>query len=262
MITFIKKKILSICKYFGYELKVIAKYSVSRPIQPDNILKEHLEIINKNTMVNYEGLISLYDQVKYIEENNIIGDFVECGVWKGGCVGLMALANKRFGRKYRKLHLFDSFQGIPEPVEGIDGDLALNQANEWSDGGKTGRMRPLPGFYDNYGGVGTLQDNKDLLEKIIGFPRKHIQYHSGWFNETIPPNKIESIALLRLDSDWYESTKICLDSLVSKVVENGFIIIDDYGTYDGCKKAVDEYFSNRYYFHRVNQDIIYLVKKS
>ena len=63
-----------------------------------------------------------------------------------------------------------------------------------------------------------------------------------------------------MDSDWYESTKICLDFLVSKVVENGFIIIDDYGTYDGCKKAVDEYFSNQYYFHRVNQDIIYLVK--
>jgi hypothetical protein len=77
MITFIKKVILSVYNYFGYELKVIDKYSVARPIQPDNILKEHLEIINHNTMVNYEGLISLYDQVKYLEENNISGDFVE-----------------------------------------------------------------------------------------------------------------------------------------------------------------------------------------
>jgi len=261
MKTFIKNIIKRIFNYYGYKIEVVEKYSVARPIQPDNILEKHLEIINTHTMVTYEGLISLYDQVKYLEENNISGDFVECGVWKGGCVGLMALANIRFGGKHRNLHLFDSFQGIPEPKEGIDGDLALKQSIEWSDGGKSGKMRPLHGFYDKFGGVGTLQENKVLLEKKIGYPQNQIQYHRGWFNETIPNSKIESIALLRLDSDWYEGTKICLENLVSKVVKNGFIIIDDYGTYDGCKKGVDEYFSNQYYFHRVNQDIIYLVKK-
>ena len=259
MINFIKKLIHKIFDHYGYKIELAEIYYVARPVQPDDILKKHLEIINTNTMVSIEGLISLYDQIKYLEENNISGDFVECGVWKGGCVGLMALANKRFGKKNRNLHLFDSFEDIPEPQEGIDGDLAIKQSMEWSDGGKSGEMRPLHGFYDIFGGHGTLQDCKELIEGKIEYPSNLIKYNTGWFNETIPNNEIQSIALLRLDSDWYESTKMCLEYLESKVVKNGFIIIDDYGTYDGCKKAVDEYFPN-YFFHRVNQDIIYLVK--
>jgi len=259
MINLLKKTIKKIFNHYGYKIELVEKYSVARPIQPDDILKKHLEIVNPYTMVNFEGLVSLYDQVKYLEENNINGDFVECGVWKGGCVGLMALANKRFGKKYRNLHLFDSFQDMPEPQEGIDGDLAISQSMEWSHGGKSGKIEPLHGFYDTLGGPGTLQDCKELIEGKIKYTSNLIKYNVGWFNETLPNNEIQSIALLRLDSDWYQSTKMCLQYLESKVVKNGFIIIDDYGTYDGCKKAVDEYFPN-YFFHRVSQDIVYLVK--
>ena len=260
MIKIIKKSIILLLNKCGYKLKKIGEYDVLRPIQPDEGLKKHLAIIKSNTMVTTEGLISLYDQVRYLEKSGIKGDYVECGVWKGGCVALMALANQRYGTAPRTLHLFDSFEGIPEPDDTIDGDLALTQASLWSDGGMSGQMRALPGFYDTFGGVGTLQDNKNLLEETICYPKEKINYHVGWFNETLPINKITSIALLRLDGDWYESTKTCLECLVNKVVKNGIIIIDDYGTYDGCKKAVDEYFHDNTYFHRVNQDIIYIVK--
>lgn len=260
MLKLIKKIINFFIIKNGYLLKKAGEHDVLRPIQPDNILSKHLNKIKANTMVATEGLISLYDQVKYLEENKIKGDFVECGVWKGGCIGLMALANQRYSKIPRKLHLFDSFEGIPEPDVSIDGELALKQAREWSDGGTSGKMRALPGFYDTFGGIGTIQDNKKLLEDMISYPKDKINYHMGWFKDTLPLNEIESISLLRLDGDWHESTKICLEHLVGKVVKNGFIIIDDYGTYDGCKKAVDEYFLNQYYFHRVNQDIIYIVK--
>ena len=247
-----------ILSHYNYEINIKNQFKVAWPIQPDEIFINHFELIKTNTMVNTEGLVSLYDQVCYLEKKNIQGAFVECGTWKGGCAGLMALGNMEFGSERRKIHLFDSFEGIPEPQEGVDGSLAIKQSEEWSDGGKSGGMRSLPGYYDNFGGVGTLSDNKKLMEEIVCYPAEYIKYQKGWFTDTIPKNKIEKISLLRIDADWYASTKICLDYLAKLVVKNGFIIIDDYGAYDGCKKAVDEYFKGKHYFHRVNQDIMYV----
>lgn len=204
-------------------------------------------------MVSFEKLVPLYQQVVYCERNDIRGAFVECGVWKGGCVGLMALANLRHGAEHRALHLFDSFCGIPEPDEDKDGAAAVAFARGAGAGTK-GALKAIP---DQYGGVGTLEINRDLLASL-GYPAEKLHFHEGWFQDTVPRDAIGigPIAILRLDGDWYDSTKICLDHLVKSVVAGGFVIIDDYGAYDGCRRAVDEFLAalpRRPYLHHLDR---------
>ena len=123
----------------------------------------------------------------------------------------------------------------------------------------------MVGFYDDVGGHGTLQACQELLEQKIGYAPSLIEFHTGWFQDTVPTQaaKIGPIAVLRLDGDWYASTKVCLDHMYDQVSDGGFIIIDDYGTYDGCRLAVDEFFSSRQshpFLNRVDASCYYLIK--
>ena len=221
----------------------------SRAENSNREVESYSEIVNdignirSHTMLTHPRLVSLHQQVQSCEKRNIPGAFVECGTWKGGAVGLMALSNLRYSATRRMLHLFDSFEGIPEPNGAIDGSLAIEQVMS-VHGGLEGQLVAVKGFYEKFGGsVGTLEDNRCLLENKIGYPAEFIRYHQGWFQDTVPTAAtiIGPIAILRLDGDWYASTKVCLDHLYPKVVFGGFVIVDDYGTYDGCRKAVDEY---------------------
>jgi O-methyltransferase len=231
---------------------------------------EQIKIVRKNTMMPYVNLVSLYEQVVYVEQRQIEGDFVECGVWKGGSVGLMALANLKHAGKRRTLHLFDIFDDICEPDPAIDGELAVKEAKEFT-GNKSmnvsGKLKPMVGFYDQFGGKGTLEENRSLLEEVIKYDKKKIFYHKGWFQDIVPvaKNEINKIAILRLDGDYYASTKVCLDNLYEKVVPSGLIIIDDYGTYEGCKKAVDEFREKnniKSFLHYSNSDCRYWFKNN
>ncbi len=207
---------------------------------------ESIRVIRKYTMVPYVNLVTLFELTKYCEENQIEGDYVECGVWKGGCVGLMALTNLKYGGESRRtLHLFDAFDDICEPDPVMDGQKAVDDIYYYTKkkGELSGKLEPVKGFYDPLGGHGTVVGNKQLLEGLIKYPSEKIRYHVGWFQDTLPKSKdtIQKIAILRLDGDWYESTKICINALFDKVVEGGVIIVDDYGTYEGCKKAITEF---------------------
>ena len=219
-----------------------------------------------STMVPIRRLITLYQQVRYCEEAAIPGSFVECGVWKGGSVGLMALANLQHGRQRRPLHLFDAFQDICEPDAKVDGSRALDDVRRFAPGGGTGgTLQPLTGFYDQFGGPGTLDGNRELLERRIGYDPAMIHYHVGWFQDTVPRDAAAcgEIALLRLDGDWHASTKICLEHLYERVVPRGVVIIDDYGTYEGCRKAVDDYLSMKgikVLLNHVDADCRYWIK--
>jgi O-methyltransferase len=243
---------LNIEEKLGYELEAEAT--------------EYIKIIRRNTMLSKRRLVTLYQQVVYLENNSIEGAFVECGVWKGGAVGLIALASLRHGgHTKRELHLFDSFEEICEP-EDIDGERALRDVRELmgAPGVNNGRLVPLRGIYDKFGGPGTLDENKDLLENVIRYPSELIHYHKGWFQATLPVNHVHigRIALLRLDGDWYASTKVCLDYLFDKVVKGGVVIFDDYGTYEGCKLAVDEFLKARgvsCFLHSIDADARYLI---
>ena len=201
------------------------------------------QIVRSNTMLPDARLRSLYEQTRFCNAKAIEGAFVECGVWKGGAVGLMALASKRDGAP-RALHLFDSFTDICEPDATVDGRRALEEAGDISNAG--GKLKPIEGFYNEVGGHGTLADCKSLIENRIGYAPDLVHYHVGWFQDTMPlaASTIGPIAVLRIDGDWYSSTKVCLDELFDLVVPSGFVIIDDYGTYEGCKLAVDEFLEN------------------
>ena len=256
-----------LANFFGYNLtriRTVSKKSYSSDLGEE--LEEMIEVVKNNTMLQRDVLLSLYHQALFCEKQSIEGDFVECGVWKGGAVGLMSLVNLKHGNERRNIHLFDSFQEICEPDESIDGQRAVKEAKAWSKaGGTKGKLVPLVGVYDHLGGPGTIENNKLLLVDDIRYPEQYLHFHEGWFQDTLPkdsPN-INKIAILRIDADWYASTYICLDYLFEKVVKGGFVIFDDYGTYEGCQKAVDEYLSkkdNSYFLNYVTQDVRYIVK--
>jgi len=203
-------------------------------------------MVKHNTMMAPINLVTLYEQAVYCEINNIEGDFVECGVWKGGAVGVMAIANKNYSQTERKLHLFDVFDDICEPNPKVDGKRAIDDVLKFSNKNEsdiTGKVEAIKGIYDIFGGHGTVTICNELLVNKIGYHSDNIIYHIGWFQDTIPAHAhdIEKIAILRLDGDWYDSIKIPLQYLYPKVVSGGIIIIDDYGYYEGCTKAVNEY---------------------
>ncbi len=256
----LKKKIKSVFNSFGYDI-----IRLQTDVNIESEFYEYLNIVRSNTMVVESGLYSLYRQALFCETSNVVGDYVECGVWKGGAVGLMALVNMNHGGYRRQLHLFDSFEDICTPDEKIDGARAINEAKSWySEGGTNKHDVAMKGFYDKFGGHGTIKENEDLILQRIAYDKDNVHFHKGWFQDTLPQchNLISKIAILRIDADWYASTKVCLDHLFNKVVIGGFVIIDDYGAYDGCRKAVDEYVKSTgklLFLNRVNSEIRYII---
>ncbi len=237
--------------YYGYDLEGEAE--------------DYIGIVRPYTMLPKKRLISLYQQVVFCEQRYIAGCFVECGVWKGGAVALMALANLKYSPSPRNIHLFDAFQEICEPDATVDGERAVREVKKWANGGSSGKLESIQGVYDSFGGPGSLDENRKLLETIVGYDPQFLKYHKGWFQETLPrdADSIGDIAILRLDGDWYASTKICLEYLYDKVVPGGFVIIDDYGTYEGCRKAVDEFLREKglsVYLNHIDAEAKYWIK--
>ena len=196
-------------------------------------------ISNKLSMVSYERLWATLMACKYAINNNIKGDFVECGVWRGGNAIAAASIFKLYGSK-KKVWLFDTFAGMTEPtevdVERHTGDLALDQFHNklnWA--------------------CASLEDVKNNFEKR-NLLTKSVIFNPGDVCETLDiekniPNKI---CVLRLDTDWYESTKKELEILYPRLSIGGCLIVDDYGHWAGATKATDEYFDknkNRPFFH-------------
>ncbi len=222
--------------------------------------------VRDRTMIAYPALLSLWTQIRHCETTGMTGAFVECGVWKGGVGGFMALANLAYGSHRRPIHLFDIFDDICEPDPAVDGERALKEVEQFAQRDRTtltGKMQPLTGIYDHMGGPGDAAKVKAFVAKDLGYGEAHTHVHKGWFQDTLPVADTGPIAILRLDGDWYESTKICLDHLYDKVVQGGFVIIDDYGTYEGCKRAVDEFLGRQehpLFLNFVTHDVRYWIK--
>jgi hypothetical protein len=256
-----------ILRRFGLEV-VKAARPFSQNYDAEREASEAIARIRDHTMVSYAPLVTLFQQARHCELHGIAGDYVECGVWKGGAAGLMALANQRYGAVRRKLHLFDVFDDICEPDPAHDGDFVLDNASRLSGVDKrqfAGRLRPLKGIYDSHGGHGTVRIVSDLLTGRLGYDPEHVVFHQGWFQDTLPGSggDVGTIAILRLDGDFYASTKVCLEHLYERVVPGGFVILDDYGTREGCRKATDEFRARKgitAFMHHVNQDCRYWVK--
>jgi hypothetical protein len=184
---------------------------------------------NQFTMVSIKSLVNLYNKCSLF--TNTSHSFVECGVAKGGCLAVM----KKLAGPNNKVFGFDSFEGMP-PITPEDlGDY--NKSNPLSGGGCVGDN--LSGGIENvYKTFQTLQLDMTNVHLIKGFFRDTLAQQ-----EII--DKIDPIAVLRLDGDWYESTKVCLEALYDKVIVGGVIIIDDYGHWVGAKRATDEFRQKR-----------------
>jgi O-methyltransferase len=215
---------------------------------PDVYRAHALFSIRKHTMTSAIRSKVLWNLCRYVFESGIPGDFVECGVWRGGSAGLMGLALKHFSQK-RDLHLFDSFEGLPEPSLN-DGPVAFG----YSGGVCSGNLVSVNKC------AAELNDVKHFLFREMKIPEKSVFFYKGWFQDTIPNlgKEPRDIAILRLDGDWYESTKICLESLFNRVVKGGVILIDDYFCWEGCRKATDEFLST----HGIAESLIQIDKDS
>lgn len=204
---------------------------------PSDFELEHIDTFKKvmdNTMTSPERIYTLIESVKYIINNKIEGDIVECGVWKGGSMMAVAKTLKELNQTTKKLYLYDTFEGMSEPTSadktqnGKEASLLLNENvnkeknNVWA-----------------YSSLETVKDGM----RTIGYPEKNTLYIKGKVEDTIPNVIPEKIALLRLDTDWYESTKHELIHLFPRLQKGGILILDDYGYWQGARKAVDEYFA-------------------
>jgi len=179
------------------------------------------------TMVGRKGLLVTYDICSSVK---VKGCFVECGVARGGCAALMATLAKD---KMKMMWMFDSFEGLPEPTKEDEyNEIDIAKARQFGD-------RSLGLVLKGYC-LGTLDEVQKLFAELGLYKVSMIK---GWFEDTLPKYKdmVGDIAVLRIDADWYESTKCCLENLYDNVVVGGYVIIDDYETTIGCKKAVDEF---------------------
>lgn len=215
-------------------------------LAPKN-LEQILDKIRPYTMVPDASLIDLAWQVCGVLATGVPGDFVECGVWRGGASFLVAELLRQAGIDDRKVWLFDSFEGMPPPEE-ID-DAA---AKAWAD--STGAELPIYGSPDapsseNY--VGSLA-KVQAAARELGLS-SYTECVKGWFDQTLPTNSegIGPIALLRVDCDWHSSVICCLETLYDQVSEAAVVIFDDYYTFDGCAVAVHEFLGRRGLAHTI-----------
>ena len=204
------------------------------------------ELVKPFTLTSTERIHCLYDSLEHVRKNEVTGDCVECGVFKGGNIlGIMEYLDSH-NIIDKEVWLYDTFTGmtVPEPV---DKDYRDNVASE---------------IFDSVACIESLNQVKKNLSSS-SFPAEKVNYIVGDVCETLHDTKNvpETISLLRLDTDWYASTKMELEVLWHRLERNGVLIIDDYGHWKGCKKAVDEFFDGKSAeFVKVDYTAIYLIK--
>lgn len=206
------------------------------------------------SMSSFERQAALIQACRYLVRQKVEGCFVECGVWRGGSSMAAALTFAQESDVDRNIYLFDTFEGMTPPTNAdrtSDGTLA--EAHLERDVDRTGVWC-----------VAGLEDVQRNMAST-GYPQNRLHFIKGPVESTIPSQApTDPIALLRLDTDWYESTKHELEHFFPLLVEGGVLIIDDYGHWAGAKKAVDEYLrtlSRQFYMHRIDYTGRLLVKR-
>jgi O-methyltransferase len=184
-------------------------------------------------MVTRNRRRKLLSLMKELDDREVPGDVVELGVFKGGTAGVLgsACADSPFDRH---LWLYDSYQGLPEPLP-EDGP----EAEGWAQGETGGRTIPINGC------VGTRTEVENFLFEEMGLNRQSVTLIEGWYQDTLADAKVESVGLLHVDCDWYESVKLSLDAFYDQVAAGGCIVLDDYGRWPGAKQALDEALAER-----------------
>jgi O-methyltransferase len=238
-----KNKLKNILRRFGYDL---VRYR-SELASVQDMSEVHQKIISTArpfTMTSVERMAALINAVTFVTQNGIPGDIAECGVWRGGSMMTIALTLLANGDRSRSLYLYDTFEGMSSPtavdksLDGVSADVLLESNPQGT-------------------GIWCYASLDDVRANILstGYPKEKVHLIKGKVEDTIPHNIPSKLSLLRLDTDWYESTKHELTHLYPVLDPKGILIIDDYGHWQGARKAVDEYFVGRdgnFYLHRID----------
>lgn len=240
-----KRLVKQLLRQVGYELKPIVVPQSLRDQHPD-VTEREWQIYSKVqplTMLSLERILANIRAVDHVIANKVPGDIVECGVWRGGSSMSMALALQ--GER-RNLWMYDTYQGMTDATEA---DLSHDglKASELLEAAKD-REIAEQSLVRAFASLENVQRN--MLS--TGYPAELVKFIKGPVEQTIPQEVPQQIALLRIDTDWYESTRHELVHLYPRLSTGGILIIDDYGHWQGARKAVDEYFEGKLFLNRVD----------
>ena len=183
------------------------------------------------TLSSNERLFALIKAVEYVVKAGIPGDMIECGVWRGGSMMAVADTLMRLGKTDRVLQLYDTYEGMT-PATDEDKDLSGQSAKEMM----AAEVRDSRNIWA-YAGLDDVRTNMEST----GYPMSQMKFIKGRVEDTIPAQAPVCISILRIDTDWYESTKHELEHLFPRLSPAGVLVIDDYGHWQGARKAVDEF---------------------
>lgn len=232
----------------GYKLyQGLSNVFIDNDIRFDKNFIKKYELCKKYTMTSPQRMYSLYQSLLYISKYGIEGDIVECGVWKGGSSMLIAHTLMDLGDTSCKLYLYDTYSGMSKPskYDKKRNDKHSKTLEKW---------KKLQGNNYNKWAYASLKEVKRNMQ-LTGYPFENIIFIKGKVEETIPKIIPKKISLLRLDTDWFESTYHELSNLFPLLSNNGILIIDDYGSWKGAKIATEKYFSeinSRILLHRID----------
>ena len=241
----IKQAIRQIIRRTGFD---IVRYEPSTLSDlPEDLSDQDRTIVSTVrplTMTSVERIAALIDATRYVASNDIEGAIVECGVWRGGSTMAALLTLKSLSDTDRDVYLYDTFAGMSEPT---DKDVSSREVPAVEELNKSERGTGIWCY-------ATLEEVRANVFST-GYPEHRIHFVRGNVEDTIPATLPDSIALLRLDTDWYASTRHELEHLFPLLHPKGVLIVDDYGHWKGARKAVDEFFQSRrghYFFHRID----------
>jgi O-methyltransferase len=205
------------------------------PFDFDDADKELYRRVGPYTMTTPPRIYALVQAVEYVVARGIPGAIVECGVWRGGSMMAAALTLLRLGVTDRELYLYDTFAGMPPPSE----------ADTTRSGERAADLLAQEDENSHIWAIASLSDVRAAVLSV-GYPEERIHFVEGLVEDMLPATAPEGIGLLRLDTDWYRSTKHELEQLYPRLAPGGVLIIDDYGHWEGARRAVDEYFAERH----------------
>lgn len=252
----IKKALRAVMRRLGYAFIRLSQNQEDHP-PPKDFKQQHIDIIRKvlpYTLTNYERLYALIEAVRYVVRNNIAGCFVECGVYKGGSMMAMALSLLSEGVRDRDLFLFDTYEGMPKPGE--------RDIDAWGGAAsKTFKEKRISDTSSTWANA-SLESVKKAMS-MTGYPMERIHFVKGMVEDTIPSSAPDVLSLLRLDTDFYQSTLHEMTNLYPRLSAGGVLIVDDYGHFSGAREAIDEYFSAHHMsplLHRVDYSARLIIK--
>jgi len=213
----------------GFDLVRRPRAGSTYPPDFDPALVALCERVRPYTLTSPERIVALRDAVRHAIAAGLPGAFVECGVWRGGSMMVVASTLRELGVDDRDLYMFDTFTHMPFPGEEDVDVFGRAAADYYDEASEAEAFRYLP-----------FDAVKEALAST-GYPVARMHFVQGLVEETIPEHAPDAIALCRLDTDWYESTAHEMEHLYPRVVPGGMVLIDDYGHFQGAKKAVDEY---------------------